>query len=271
MKKKGLIFLILAVISVSFLFGGCGKKEDSKQVSTNNSEEVLRLGVNKDGRPYVFVENNELTGFEGDMWKEISKRTGIKLEYQYNNVQGLFGLLDSGKIDVVAHYIGRTPQRQEKYDFSDCYAKATLQVVLKKEAKDIKSVEDLYGKNLAVGAGSASAGVIQKLDPDKKIKIKTYEDTHTPIQDVAMGRVDGYLGNAVSLNNDIDRMNVDCKLSDYIVHSTDVAYPYRKGDEKTKKIIDKVNKAVKDMVDEGVVTDISKKWFGKDFAKSEKK
>ncbi len=269
--KKG---IFAGLLSICMLMTACGgnpnasseaTKETANNVesTTSTAEEQLtvRVGVSETGQPYVFTENGEVKGFEGDMWNEIAKRANLKVEYQYNSIPSLFGLLDNGQIDVVAHFLGRTPARAEKYDFSAVYSSADLQLMIRNDSPEITSIEELYGKKVAISLGSAAASTIPSLDPDGKIEFIPYEDSNNARQDVDMGRIDAYYGNCIAVIQDIKKMGLDCKVNPLPLHSTMVAYPYAKGNENSKKIIEKVNGALQEMLADGTIKKISEKWL----------
>lgn len=270
MKKTKLVYLLIMILATSILFTGCGKKNDvtndentdeHEVVEQNEEKRVIKVGAKEDGQPYIFKEDGTVKGFEAEMWEEICKRTGWEIEYEFNSISGLFGLLDNGQIDVISHFLGKTEQRLEKYDFSDTYAHAVLQLMVKEDAEEIKSIEDLYGKTVGVALGSAAAGVIQDLDPEEKIELKPYEEFRNIPQDVEMGRIYAYFGNTITMLGDIEKMNLDCKINPLVLHATEVAYPFRKNDEESAKIIEELNIVLKEMNEDGTIARLSEKWF----------
>ncbi|MCF6459691.1 transporter substrate-binding domain-containing protein [Clostridium sp. Cult3] len=267
MKRNRLVYLLIMVLTIAIVFTGCGKEEDVSSNEPNETneqakvEKVIKVGAKEDGQPYIFKEDGVVKGFEADMWKEICKRTGWEIEYEFNSISGLFGLLDNGQIDTISHFLGKTEQRLEKYDFTDTYAHAVLQLMVKSDADEIKNIEDLYGKTVGVALGSAAAGVIQDLDPDGKIELKPYEEFRNIPQDVEMERIDAYFGNTITMLGDIEKMDLDCKINPLVLHATEVAYPFRKDDEESAKIIEELNKVLKEMNEDGTIAKLSEKWL----------
>lgn len=240
---------------------------ETPSTPTEQEPMVVRVGAKEDGQPYIFTENGEVKGFEADMWKEISKRANLKIEYKFNSISGLFGLLDTGELDTISHFLGKTAQRAEKYDFSDVYGSAVLQLMVKSDAAEITSIEELYGKKVGVALGSAAAGVIQKLDPEEKIKLIPYEEFRNIPQDVEMGRIDAYFGNTITMLGDIKKMNINCKINPLVLQATEIAYPFSKNNDKSPELINKVNAALKDMEADGTTARISEEWLGLDITK----
>ena len=79
----------------------------------------LRVGMSGQYFPFTFVEQDTLKGFEVDVMNAIGKEMGREIQYQTANFSGLFGMLESGRIDTVANQITITEERQKAYIFSE--------------------------------------------------------------------------------------------------------------------------------------------------------
>lgn len=225
----------------------------------------IRVGAKEDGHPYIYLEDGEVKGFEADMWKEIAERANLEITYEYNSISGLFGLLDTNKIDTISHFLGATEERAKKYDFSAPYSAAGLNFMIQKDEEDIESMEDLYGKTVAIALGSAAASVIESLDPDGKIEVKPYEEFRSIPMDIDNGRVYAYFGNPITMMIDIESMGLEnVKVSPKAFNQNVTCYPFRKDDEESKVFIERINYVLEDMINEGVVKEISEKWFNLD-------
>ena len=64
------------------------------------------------------------------MWDEIGKRNDYKIEYVTANFSGLFGLLETGRIDTISNQITMTDERKAKYLFADPYVVDGAQTIL---------------------------------------------------------------------------------------------------------------------------------------------
>lgn len=236
------------------------------------AEETMKVfvGATEYGKPYIFKnKDGNADGFEGDMWREIARRANFDVEFKYNSFAALFGLLDNGEIDLIAHFVGRTPARLEKYAFSDVYSYAALRLLLKNGTEPVTEVRQLWGKTVGVSAGSASAGVLKRLDPDGKIDIRIYDNWKLIPRDVEMGRIFAYFGNSVSMIHDLKDMGVDCTINPWILHATEVAYPYSRGRERSERIMARVNRTLAEMLADGTIKGLSEKWFSLDTTVSE--
>ena len=67
--------------------GASGKKEDKKK----EEKKVVEIGAYGAHVPFNYMEDDELVGYEVDIWKEIAKRNNLELNYTISSdVAGLF-------------------------------------------------------------------------------------------------------------------------------------------------------------------------------------
>lgn len=135
--------------------------------------------------PFTFVKQDKLQGFEVDMWNQIGERTGYKVEFVTASFSGLFGMLETGRVDTISNQITITDERKAKYAFSQPYVYDGAQIVVRKGNSTIHGIKDLEGKKVAVNPGSNFEELLRKNDPNKKIDIRTYDSAFE--QDVALG------------------------------------------------------------------------------------
>ena len=72
----------------------------------------VKVGMSGRYFPFTFVKQDQLQGFEVDLWDEIGKRNDYKIEYVTANFSGLFGLLETGRIDTISNQITMTDARK---------------------------------------------------------------------------------------------------------------------------------------------------------------
>lgn len=224
----------------------------------------VKVGMSGRYFPFTFVEQDQLQGFEVDLWNEISKRNDYNVEFVTASFSGLFGLLETGRIDTISNQITITPERQAKYLFANPYVIDGAQLVVRKGNSDINSTDDLAGKTVGVNLGSNYEQLLRQLDKDGKINIKTYD---TGIEhDVALGRTDAFVMDRLSSVALIKKANLPLKLAGVPFEKIENAWPFVKGD-KGGRLRNEVNEALSAMREDGTLTDISLKWFDTDITK----
>lgn len=228
------------------------------------AQEVVKVGMSGRYFPFTFVQKDKLQGFEVDMWDEIGKRNGYQIEYVTANFSGLFGLLETGRIDTISNQITITEARKAKYLFADPYVIDGAQITVRKGNDSIQGIDDLAGKTVAVNLGSNFEQLLRSYDKDDKIKVKTYE---TGIEhDVALGRADAFVMDRLSALELIKKTGLPLQLAGQPFETIANAWPFV-NNERGAKLQGEVNQALAAMRADGTVEKISLKWFGADITK----
>ncbi|GGE78871.1 amino acid ABC transporter substrate-binding protein [Streptosporangium jomthongense] len=227
-------------------------------------DKTLRVGMSGQYFPFTFVEQDELKGFEVDVMNALGKEMGRKIQYETANFSGLFGMLQSGRIDTVANQITITEERKKAYVFSDPYVYDGAQVVTREGNTEIRGVEDLKGKTVAVNLGSNFEALLKALPYADQITIKTYESNLE--RDTALGRVDAFVMDRVSASQIIREKPLPLELAGPTFSQITNAYPFH-DTEAGRALRDEVNKALETLRDNGTLASISEKWFGTDITK----
>ncbi|UQG54489.1 MULTISPECIES: amino acid ABC transporter substrate-binding protein [unclassified Marinobacter] len=224
-------------------------------------EDPVRVGMSGQYFPFTFVEQDELKGFEIDIMNAVGKEMGREIIFQTASFSGLFGLLETGRIDTVANQITITEDRKKAYVFSEPYVYDGAQVVVKKGNTEIRDVEDLKGKTVAVNLGSNFETLLRELPYADQINIKTYESNIE--RDTALGRVDAFVMDRVSASQIIKDKPLPLALAGKPFSQITNAYPFQ-DTETGRALRDEVNKALKTLRENGTLASISETWFGTD-------
>ena len=260
---KRIISALLAVLMLAALLTvGASAEEDLLQ--TIQSRGTIIVGLEGDWAPWSFVdENDELMGFDVEVARAIAEKLGVEAEIIPGEWDGLFAGMDAGRYDMVVNGVEVTPERTEKYDFSDPYAYIRTALIVRGDNEDIKTFEDLKGKKTANSIASTYMNLAEEYGATC-YGVDTLDETLTM---VLQGRVDATL-NAIVSYTDYLAQHPDANLK--VVATTEdasnVAIPMRKGDE-TASLLEAVNKAIAELHEEGVLSELSIKYFGEDISK----
>ncbi|NMS89871.1 transporter substrate-binding domain-containing protein [Clostridioides difficile] len=269
LKNKKVFSLLLTLVLGTIVLVGCSSKDDeaTAQDASKKGKGTLNVGVSVEYAPWCYKENDENKGFEIDVWKEISKRTGYKIEFKTAKFSGLMGMLDAGKVDTVAHQMSTTPERVEKYDFSDTYAYSKYKFIVP-ENSTISKIEDIKGKKVGCVLGGNGEKTIRDLNEKHNLGLDIVTYDGVPMEkDVENGRIDVAWLSEVKAKTTIEQGELKLKVADIDTGVYEVnQYPFRK-EEKSKAIIEDVNKAIKAMHEDGTFTKLSEAWFGLDTTK----
>lgn len=92
----------------------------------------------------------KLMGLDIDLVEEIGKRLGLKIEWQEQSLDQIINSIDTGRIDMGASVIADIATRRDKTDFIDYFATGTQLFAFADKAQQLKKVEDVCGKDVAV-------------------------------------------------------------------------------------------------------------------------
>lgn len=161
MKKKwSLIAAAAAALALAgCMLAGCGSNDAAKD-SANSDTTKLIVGFDQSYPPYGFVGNDgNYTGFDLDLATEVANRNGWDIQLEAIDWDAKDTLLNSGAINCI--WNGFTMEgREDDYTFTDPYM-LNAQVVVVKSSSDIKSLDDLAGKNVITQTDSAAQEVLK--------------------------------------------------------------------------------------------------------------
>ncbi|MCE8019594.1 amino acid ABC transporter substrate-binding protein [Halomonas sp. MCCC 1A11036] len=246
--------LVAAVISGALAIVGSAQAQD----------DVLRVGMSGSYFPFTFVERDTLKGFEVEVMQAVGEELGLEVDFVTANFSGLFGMLESGRIDTIANQITITEEREAKYLFTDPYVYDGAQVVVRAGNEEIDGVEDLKGKRVAVNLGSNYEQLLRELPYADEIDIRTYDSNIE--QDTALGRVDAFVMDRVSASQVIQERSLPLQLAGEPFSSIRNALPFR-DTEADRALHDRVDEALATLRENGTLASISERWFGTDITR----
>ncbi|HSH47850.1 MAG TPA: amino acid ABC transporter substrate-binding protein [Halomonas sp.] len=226
-------------------------------------DEALKVGMSGGYFPFTFVEKDVLQGFEVDVMRAVAEQLDTDVEFVTASFSGLFGMLESGRIDTIANQITITDEREQKYLFTQPYVYDGAQVVVRRGNDEIQGIEDLVGKKVAVNLGSNYEQLLRELPYADEIDIRTYESNIE--QDTALGRVDAFVMDRVSATQVIKEKPLPLELAGAPFSELRNALPFR-DTEADRALRDEVDAALAALRESGRLREISERWFGSDIS-----
>ncbi len=254
MKRK-ILLTGLIVVLIGILVG-CGAE---------NGEKVLKVGVEGTYPPFNFEnENGVLTGYDVEVVREIADRIDYQIEFVPTMWSGMFGALEAGKFDIIVNQVAETDNRKKKYDFTVPYVYSGAQLIVRADENSINGLEDLKGKKVGVGLGSNYEQIVNEYDQDGMITVNTYEVLLDTLSDLDIGRIDAALNDKLVAGINIKKTGYKLKLAGEPVKKVVNGIVLSKGNQ---ELLKKVNQALRSMKEDGILREISLKWFGVDVSK----
>ena len=255
MRKMGYRILAGVVLAAMLLvFASCGGGNDGKLV----------CGVTQYDPMNYLDANGNWTGFDTEFAQLVGEKLNMEVVFQEIDWNKKFLELESGAINciwngltanVVDQVTGRP--RNESVDFSYSYMLNQQSIVIKaNRAGEFTSMADLQGKTVAAEKGSAGETFASDAVGDggtvidSSAQINTFVEVKSGAVDFAV--VDILLAQRMTGSGDYsDLMIADITL-DYEVY----AIGFKKGSDLTQK----VNNAMKELYEEGKLTELARKY-----------
>ncbi|MCF8111815.1 MAG: transporter substrate-binding domain-containing protein [Desulfobacteraceae bacterium] len=153
---------------------------------------VIRVGNEEDWPPFDFSEHGRPKGYAIEHLELLGRRLGISFEY----VNGytwfeLLGLFREGKIDLLP-CLWKTGSREGYMHFTEPYLELPYVIVVLKENRSIRTVEDLKGRTVAAARGYKQEEVLRAYYPE--IDIYQVQNALQGLEAVVYGEADAYIG-----------------------------------------------------------------------------
>lgn len=140
------------------------------------------------------VEDRHYRGFDAGLFQLLARYiTGSEANFELTQVTSdtRESVLQNDTVDVVFATYSVTKERQEKIDFAGPYYNSQQSILVAKSNEDIKSLDDLAGKNVAVQSSSTGPTIMAEYAPDAVLQeFTTDEEARLALE---QGRVDAYV------------------------------------------------------------------------------
>lgn len=222
---------------------------------------VLRVGVEGTYPPMTYHdEDGKLTGFDVEVAEKIAEKLGVTAEFTESGWDSLLAGIDSGRLDTVINAVSITDEREIKYDFAGPYFYITQQIVVAADDDSITDMDSLKGKKVANTVTTAYMDILEEAGAEL-VPISTAEEAASLI---TSGRADFTTFNSVVFNEYLTQHpEAGLKAAFDIPDVIDTyAVPVKKGET---RLHDAIQQALDELAQEGVLTELSIEYFGKDF------
>lgn len=256
------LLIIILFIFANHIFA----LSDTKLLNSLNKEEKEFLKVHptiivsneKDWVPYDYTEHGIAKGYSVDYLKLLASKLNLEFKFETDTWSNLIEKIKLKKIDII-HPISYIENRKDYLHYANSIIDADLSIISTDIKSEIKSLNDLNFKILAVGKGWSSTKYLKKNYP--KIVFREYDTSKEKLEAVAFGEADAaieyfitanYIKNRYLLNNlkVVKRIEIeDLKRSLHIAVRKD-----------WKILADILNKTIASLLDEDILA-LNKKWM----------
>jgi cystine transport system substrate-binding protein len=269
MKKILSIFTLLLLTAV--VLAACGTTNNNETTGEGSTdapaEDNLLSKVKQEGElligtegtypPFTFHDDSgKLTGFDVEIAEAIAEKLGVEAKFMETQWDAMFAGLDAKRFDMIANQVGIREDRLEKYDFSEHYITSAAVVVTKEDNDEIKGFEDIDGKKSAQSLTSNYADIAREYNAE----IVGVDGFNQAIELLNSNRVDVTINDKLSvLDFKKNRPNAAIKIVAEHENAAQSGFMFRKGSD---ELVEAVNEALAEIIEDGTYEEISEKWFG---------
>ncbi|MCL1794626.1 MAG: transporter substrate-binding domain-containing protein [Oscillospiraceae bacterium] len=262
--KKIIIAAIAAVFAMfaPLAAGSCTNDGGREKTYEKNPDikDPLRVGVNSADLPPMIIwdRDNKLTGFEADVIEQAAKRLGVACEIVPIDPGTEREKFESGSIDCVFGIMDAEKQRQN-YAMTEPYV-TIPQVIMVYEGSKIKSKSDIANVSVIMSTPAESLADEDKLGIHFK-RVSSSRDYAKTFEQLAGGYSDAAVCDKTTAiyMQDLDR---NFKILDENAAEVQYSAAFASGEDKKSAAMDA---ALKDIINEGILSELAKKWFGQEY------
>lgn len=258
--RKTRLTAVLAVLLLAFAslaVAGCGGGDDETTAGGGGGGgggEPLTVGSDIPYPPFEQGKAPNYTGFDVELMEAIAEKIGRTAEFQDTSFETIFRDVAQGKFEAVASAATITEEREKAVDFSNPYY-LSEQAVLVKEGSDLESLEDLEGKTVAAQQGTT--GLELAKEELGGSEIRPYPEGPDAVNALKSGTVEGVIIDAPVAQNAVEKSG-GVEIAEKIPTEETYGIAVAQGEE---ELLDEINKALKEVEDDGTYKTIYEKWF----------
>lgn len=270
MKKLGKILIgILCLTLIIGLIAGCGQTSEQGQEQPDagkqqeEEKKVWVVGTSPDYPPFEFVDDNgDFAGFDMDLIQEVGKRLGMEVKIEPLEFESLIASLKQGKIDAIIACMSPDEERLKEADFTKPYYLTKHGILAKPDGKaDIKELGDVLKYEFGVQTGTTMATWAKnQIDAGavKESQVKYYTDANAGALDVKNGRLGAFVVDLPVAYEKAKELELEVALETVLEKDEDPGIVLQKG---STEMIEKLNKIIDEMMEDGTVKQLEDKWF----------
>jgi len=224
------------------------------QSAARESQKTIIVGTDPTFQPMEFMQKGEMVGYDIDLANLLAKQLGVQVKFKNITFDNLFPALQQHQIDMIISAVTITPERQQKYAFSEQYLNAGQVIITQKTDSVIKTPTDLKSKKIGVQQGTTDESEAQKYT-DNKLVIR-FPDFVQATKALVNGNIDAIITDLPSAQG-IVGTNPTLKIASDPFTNDYYGIVFRKGDSQ----IDTVNKALDSLRVRGYLTELKHRWL----------
>ncbi|MDZ7739535.1 MAG: transporter substrate-binding domain-containing protein [Bacteroidales bacterium] len=255
-KKYCWLFLVF----FAFVEANASGQEIEPPKPYSNFYDTILVASEPDYPPYCTVdEDGTATGFSVELFEAAAEAAGIVPVIKIGVWDKIKNDLAEGNIDALP-LVGRTPEREDLFDFTMPYLSLHGAVFVRKGTEGINSVSDLRGKEIVVMNGDNAEEYVRRDSlSDLIFTTNTFEEA---FKRLAAGQYDALITQRITGIHLLDELGIrTVKPLDFQMprFRQDFCFAVQEGDE---ELLAQLNEGLSIIIANETFNRIQLKWFG---------
>lgn len=256
---KKIFALILAMLMVTALFGGCSEQTKDPAKDWDNVEKAGKLVIGITDYPPVnyYDDDGTLIGFDTEFATAVCAYLDIEPEFVEIDWDNKEIELNGYSIDCIWNGMTYTEERDENMDFSKNYLYNNIVAVIRTaDADKYKTVEDFAAATLTAEGGSTGEARISEYCPN--CNYVASDSLASAMMEVASFSADAtFTDSLIALSQAGNGVYADLMVvPDLILSQEELGIGFRTG----SSLVAKINEAIDAMVADGTYAAIAAKY-----------
>ena len=245
--------MMVGIMSIALI--GCGSSQNSVYQNIQDKKEMT-FAMTAAYPPFNYVDGDgKIVGFDIDIANAIAEKLGVTAKPVTTEWNGLIPGLKGNRFNMVIGSMAITEDRLKEVDFSDPYYYDGAQFFAKK-GSGLREIKDLKDGKVGVVTGTTFHDALKEMSNVKEIL--QFESDVDNMKNLDLGRSDGMVtGKWVGVYG-VQQFGLDIEPVGSFIYKEIIGIAMKKGET---ELVEAVNNALKEMIEDGTYDEISQKWF----------
>lgn len=261
MKKMKKLLAVAMCLAAVVCFAACGSNDAADTADADNGDTVVfKHGFDLDYPPYSYLnDDGEVGGFDVELCQAMCDYLGWEYEAVPLNWDAKDAELESGSCDCI--WSGFTKNgREDDYCWSISYSENTQAIMVLADS-DIKTLDDLAGKNVGVQVATSALDLLEDEEGAKDLadtfaELRQYDTYTTAVNDLKAGAIEAIAIDVTAASFFMEDSD-DVVLLDEYLGSEEYAIGFRLDDT---ELCEQVNEALLALAENGTFDEIGQKY-----------
>ena len=260
LSKMSLFFVQLVLISYFSMNAMANSpiftKEEKEFIKATP---LVKIGIMPDFTPFSYYIENTIVGFEHDLLKLISEKTGLRFEKQIDKWTSIYNAFKNKEVDMITS-ISYKKFREPFTTFTSSYYDIPIMIFVRDDFGEYKGIKSLENKKIGV---LKDVFYINELENLNTMDLVFYDNYDELTKDLVFGKIDALIQNLTNINYLIKKnVYTNLRLASELVLPNTTKEDLRFGVQPEKPILSSILQKALNSITKEEKENLVNKWIG---------